>query len=322
MENYSIVNGSSVQICTFIFHNVNTDPIGVPIFARKIKKPLKISKSCCIACAFKEEQIYQKTNTTSFLAKFIQLLVDKLVARLSPKSSIKRQSLYDFSKRLPYSSFLSLGFLLFGTKVFGKEISEEHLYSNDVRSIPINSVILFCIAALAITAAFKNRMNANDNRNIENEERTSLWSNNYHPKGYDREDELLRQNRYAQILSSSIQCKTISYDVGDDEDGSLRKECYNELKRLHAILRESFPVLYQRYPPSIIASYSLLFTIPGSNADAKPIMLCSHLDVVPAPNSIDECGKRPWIHNPFGGIIEDDMIWGRGGKSNLVIFLS
>jgi hypothetical protein len=189
----------------------------------------------------------------------------------------------------------------------------------------IHLVVILCAAAsMVITIAFKNRtMNTNNIRRAETEERSLLQSNNYHSQGYDNEEVQKRQDRYAQILSRSIKCKTISYDVeDDDDDNSLRKGCYNELKKLHAVLRESFPILYQRHPPSIIAGYSLLFTIPGSNADAKPIMLCSHLDVVPAPNSEDEDGKRPWVHDPFGGIIEDGAIWGRGGKSNLNMFIN
>ncbi|MBN1956481.1 MAG: M20/M25/M40 family metallo-hydrolase [Anaerolineae bacterium] len=39
--------------------------------------------------------------------------------------------------------------------------------------------------------------------------------------------------------------------------------------------------------------------------DAAPLLLLSHLDVVPAE-------PAQWEHNPFGGEIVDGMIWGRG----------
>ncbi len=45
--------------------------------------------------------------------------------------------------------------------------------------------------------------------------------------------------------------------------------------------------------------------IPGSDADAPALLLHGHLDVVPAVAS-------DWMHDPFGGAIEDGFLWGRG----------
>lgn len=49
---------------------------------------------------------------------------------------------------------------------------------------------------------------------------------------------------------------------------------------------------------SQVAEYSLLLEWKGTNSSLKPIVLISHLDVVPA----DVDG---WTHPPFGGTVND-----------------
>jgi acetylornithine deacetylase/succinyl-diaminopimelate desuccinylase-like protein len=49
---------------------------------------------------------------------------------------------------------------------------------------------------------------------------------------------------------------------------------------------------------------NLVARIPGTGR-FKPLVLLSHLDVV-------EANPAQWKHDPFGGIITDDYIWGRG----------
>lgn len=55
----------------------------------------------------------------------------------------------------------------------------------------------------------------------------------------------------------------------------------------------------------LVANYSLLYTIKGSDASLKPYMLCAHLDVVPV-----ELDK--WTVPPFDGLERDGYIYGRG----------
>ena len=43
-----------------------------------------------------------------------------------------------------------------------------------------------------------------------------------------------------------------------------------------------------------------------SNGSAQPLLLAGHLDVVPAGD------LNRWTHPPFGGVLADGMIWGRG----------
>mmetsp|Transcript_16439 Transcript_16439/g.31146 ORF Transcript_16439/g.31146 Transcript_16439/m.31146 type:complete len:556 (-) Transcript_16439:182-1849(-) len=117
-----------------------------------------------------------------------------------------------------------------------------------------------------------------------------------------------REIRYASLLSHAIQCKTISHD-----DPSLNDEGRKEILKLHRLLQESFPALYKNFPPELVNDYSLLFKIPGQDEDRPPIMLCSHLDVVPPGN---DNSNAEWKFDPFGGYIKEGIIWGRGAIDN------
>lgn len=51
-----------------------------------------------------------------------------------------------------------------------------------------------------------------------------------------------------------------------------------------------------------------LYEWPGSDADAAPLLLLAHLDVVPAAAA----SASAWTRAPFGGEIADGFVWGRG----------
>ncbi|KAH7943896.1 hypothetical protein HPB52_012664 [Rhipicephalus sanguineus] len=55
----------------------------------------------------------------------------------------------------------------------------------------------------------------------------------------------------------------------------------------------------------VVANYSLLYEVQGSDTELAPYMLCAHMDVVPA-------NAANWHHPPFAGQVVDGEIWGRG----------
>lgn len=55
----------------------------------------------------------------------------------------------------------------------------------------------------------------------------------------------------------------------------------------------------------IIANYSMLYTIKGSQPKLKPFLLAAHQDVVPA-------FAEDWEESPWEGKIRDGFIYGRG----------
>ena len=50
---------------------------------------------------------------------------------------------------------------------------------------------------------------------------------------------------------------------------------------------------------------NLLVRLPGKDRTKRPLLLLNHMDVVPVDAS-------RWKHDPFGGEIENGLIWGRG----------
>ena len=50
---------------------------------------------------------------------------------------------------------------------------------------------------------------------------------------------------------------------------------------------------------------NLIVRFPGSDRGKKPILLLNHFDVVPVD-------RKAWSVDPFGGIVKDGFLWGRG----------
>lgn len=55
----------------------------------------------------------------------------------------------------------------------------------------------------------------------------------------------------------------------------------------------------------VVGSYSLLYTIEGSDKTLQPYMLTNHIDVVPAD-------PAQWEEPPFSGKVTNGYIYGRG----------
>ncbi|NNU43052.1 M20 family peptidase [Ramlibacter montanisoli] len=114
----------------------------------------------------------------------------------------------------------------------------------------------------------------------------------------------------ANKLSAAIRFQTVS----SHDDASLNA---GEFQKLHAHLRERFPRVHASLQREVVGGLTLLYTWPGSDANAKPIALLAHQDVVPiAPGS-----EAKWQTAPFSGEVKDGYVWGRGAwddKANLI----
>lgn len=100
-------------------------------------------------------------------------------------------------------------------------------------------------------------------------------------------------------FQSGLRLETVSTSVGN----------YNrqELDRLVQFIIRSYPALHSSdwVKWQIVANYSLLYHIKGSNPSLRPYLLMSHLDVVPAD-------ANEWTYPPFGAEIHDGFINARG----------
>lgn len=81
-----------------------------------------------------------------------------------------------------------------------------------------------------------------------------------------------------------------------------------EFLDLHTYLESEFPKVHQTLEREVVGQYSLLYRWPGTDPSAQPILLMSHLDVVPVPAA--ETAR--WEYGPWKGVVADGFIWGRG----------
>jgi len=114
----------------------------------------------------------------------------------------------------------------------------------------------------------------------------------------------------ADKLAGAIRFQTIA-SREDAEAGAA------EFRKLHDWLAQRFPRVHATLKREVVGGYSLLYTWPGTDAQAKPVMFLAHQDVVPiAPGTQDK-----WEAQPFAGEVKGGFVWGRGAwddKGNLV----
>lgn len=103
-----------------------------------------------------------------------------------------------------------------------------------------------------------------------------------------------RINDYAKKFQKMIQFETISYRDHPDPE---------KFQNFHKVLEELFPTVFEKCE-KIEIDGNLLMKWKGSNQHLNPIILISHLDVVPA--------EGQWKYPAFSGEIVDGKIYGRG----------
>jgi carboxypeptidase PM20D1 len=114
-------------------------------------------------------------------------------------------------------------------------------------------------------------------------------------------------------LGEAIRFQTISNFLNPDTNA-------DALRGLQAHIAKSFPAFHAVAKREIVATHSLLYTWEGSDPKAVPIALLAHQDVVP----VSPGTTKDWQQPPFGGVIADGFIWGRGSwddKGNLYSLL-
>ncbi|MFW5713914.1 MAG: M20 family peptidase [Brevefilum sp.] len=105
----------------------------------------------------------------------------------------------------------------------------------------------------------------------------------------------------AERLGLAVQQKTVSYHDPEKLD-------QNAFLGLHRLFKTLYPQVHEKLKMETVNDLSLLYTWEGKDPDLKPIMLISHLDVVP----VDESEAGGWTHPPFSGELADGYVWGRG----------
>jgi carboxypeptidase PM20D1 len=106
-------------------------------------------------------------------------------------------------------------------------------------------------------------------------------------------------------FAGTLEFATISHEDPRDFDGA-------PFRMLHAYLKRTYPRVHRTLGREVVAGYSLLYRWQGSDPSLEPILLMSHLDVVP----VEPGTESSWTHPPFGGVVAEGYIWGRGALDN------
>src|SRR5438477_7821719 len=108
-------------------------------------------------------------------------------------------------------------------------------------------------------------------------------------------------------LAAALRVRTVS-----NQDPAVLPR--DEFVALHRQLEEAFPLVHRTLRRETVAELSLLYTWTGREPDLPPLLLLSHLDVVP----VDPATESAWSHPPFAGEIADGWVWGRGALDDKV----
>jgi len=102
-------------------------------------------------------------------------------------------------------------------------------------------------------------------------------------------------------LAGALRFETIT----QREPADLGRDTYHAL---FDYLEESFPQVHEALSVDVVNEFSRLYRWDGTEPDRAPIVLMAHVDVVP----VEEETEGQWTHPPFGGLIDDGYVWGRG----------
>lgn len=109
------------------------------------------------------------------------------------------------------------------------------------------------------------------------------------------------EKKVSTHLSELIRFKSISSEsaVGFDPQPFLD---------IHQWIEKTYPLLSGKLEKTVINTCSLLYVWKGSDPDLAPVLFTAHLDVVP----VEESTLPKWKVEPFGGVIREGIVWGRG----------
>jgi carboxypeptidase PM20D1 len=119
----------------------------------------------------------------------------------------------------------------------------------------------------------------------------------------------------AEMLGAAIRIQTVTYASGDPRPGADQPWI-----DLEAALKARYPAVFAKMTLEKILTHAMLMTWAGTDASLPPVILMAHQDVVPVNPGTD----ADWTHGPFGGVVADGYIWGRGAmddKGSLIAIL-
>lgn len=111
----------------------------------------------------------------------------------------------------------------------------------------------------------------------------------------------LDSKKLLKNLSDAVKIKTVSHLDESKFDGG-------EFVSFQRLLENAFPEIHRSLKKETVNRHGILYTWNGSDAQKKPIIIMAHYDVVP----VEQGTEQLWTQPPFGGIVKDGYLWGRG----------
>ncbi|KAL5341451.1 hypothetical protein BJX70DRAFT_358833 [Aspergillus crustosus] len=125
------------------------------------------------------------------------------------------------------------------------------------------------------------------------------------------------RNRSIERLSEAVQIDTQVFDdlgpVGTDPR-------WDVFYAFAAYLEKTYPQVHGMLKLEKVNTHGLVYTWAGEDPDLKPTLLLAHQDTVP----VQEATVSEWVHPPWSGFVDGEVIWGRGSvdcKSQLTAIL-
>lgn len=116
----------------------------------------------------------------------------------------------------------------------------------------------------------------------------------------------------AAHLSQAVRFRTVSLvEAGEDR---------TPFAQFQQWMIDTYPAFNAAAKRETVNDLSVVYAWEGSDPGQPPLLLLAHQDVVPVPDDT----RAAWTVDPFGGVIEDDTVWGRGAvddKGSLVSLL-
>lgn len=114
----------------------------------------------------------------------------------------------------------------------------------------------------------------------------------------------------AARLGEALRFPTISYQRGAEPGDVARSAA--AFTGFRSWMDATYPAFREATSREIFGEHTLLYRWEGADASLDPVLLMSHIDVVPiAPGT-----EGDWEYPPFSGAIAEGYVWGRGAIDN------
>lgn len=113
--------------------------------------------------------------------------------------------------------------------------------------------------------------------------------------------DMAKAKQYGEKLSQLIQVETVN------DKGMSKEETAPKFANFRQVVSQLYPTITEKLELKLFGD-AMLYKWKGKDSSKGSVVLLAHSDVVPSPGD--------WSYPPYGGVIENDKVWGRGAMDN------